>query len=285
MAVTPEQLAEKVLTIASLPTVYLKLMEITNNPNSTSADIVTLISGDIGFSVRLMKLVNSAFFGYPSKIDSLSRAVTVIGTKQLQELVLATSVVDMFKNVPTELINMELFWKHSIVCGVIARILANHRREFNAERAFISGLLHDIGRLVILMIIPNLTKKTLSIAKAQEHLLFQVETDVVGFTHAAVGGALLKQWQLPEQVIYATQYHHSPSVADKFKADVALIHIADIIANALHPSSSGESFVSPLNTAAWDELGLSVAILEPMLAEFTQQYQDTLSIIMPDVAP
>lgn len=280
---TPEKLAQKILTIASLPTAYIRLGEIINDPDSSITDIVTLISGDIGLSVRLMKLVNSAFFGYPSKIDSLSRAVTVIGSKQLQDLVLATSVVDMFENVPNHLVTMESFWKHSIACGVIARVLANYRREFNVERAFVSGLLHDIGRIIMLMIIPDLTTTSFNIARSQNRLLYQTGKEMIGFDHAEAGGALLRQWQLPEQIVYATEYHHNPSAANRFKADVALIHIADIIADALLTSSSGEIFVSPLNSEAWDELGLSVNVLEPLLLEFTQQYKDTLSVVMPDI--
>jgi putative nucleotidyltransferase with HDIG domain len=191
-------------------------------------------------------------------------------------------VMDMFKHVPEDLVTREAFWRHSIACGVMARILANYRREFNVERAFVSGLLHDIGRLIILMVIPDLDKKAFILAQTQERLLFQTEMQVLGFTHAAVGAALLKRWQLPEQLIYAAAFHHRPSAANKFKADVALIHIADVIVNALY-ASSGEIFVPPLHSDAWDVLGLPVHALGPMLTEFTQQYQEMLSIVMPDL--
>jgi len=284
MSWTPENLAKEVLTIASLPTVYMKLVETTNDPNSSINDLITIVSEDIGFSVRIMKLVNSAFFGYPSKVDSLSRAVTIVGSKQLQDLALATSVFDTFKNIPIELVTMESFWKHSIACGVVARILANYRREFNIERAFVSGLLHDIGRLIMLMIIPVDTQNTFAIARSQNKLLYKKETQTLGFNHAAVGGELLKQWKLPEQIIAAVKYHHNPLAAGRFKGDAALIHVADLIVNALAISSSGEKMVPPLNSEAWDELGLSVNIMDTLVSDFKQQYQEALDIITPGAA-
>jgi putative nucleotidyltransferase with HDIG domain len=277
---TPEKLAKEVLTVTSLPTVYIKLVETANNLNSSCDDFVAIISEDVGLSVRLMKLVNSAFFGYPSKIDSLSRAVTIVGIKQLQDLALATSVFDTFKNIPNDFVTMEAFWKHSIACGLVAKILANYRREFNVERAFLSGLLHDIGRLIIFMVIPKMAKTSFDSAHSQNQLLYQVEKQVMGFNHAAVGGALLKQWKLPEQIIYAVKYHHTPLAANRFKADVALVHVADLIIAGLAISSSGERLVPPLKTEAWDELGLPDNILDSLLIDFNKQYQDAVSIIM-----
>ena len=277
---TPERLAKRVLTVTSLPTVYLRIVELVNDPNSANNDFVTAISEDVGLSARLMKLVNSAFFGYPSKVDTLSRAVAIIGIKQLQDLALATSVFDTFKNLGHDFVSMESFWKHSIACGVAARILANYRREFNVERAFVSGLLHDIGRLVMFTLIPGEVKTIFETAQSQSLLLYQVERQVLGFTHAVVGGELLKQWQLPEQIAIAVKYHHNPVAANRFKVDVALLHVADLIASALTMDSSGEKLIPPLDHDAWDELGLSEKIIGALLKDFKCQYPVATEIIM-----
>lgn len=282
MTWTPEKLAKEVLTITSLPSAYIKLVETANNPNSSSRDFVSIISDDVGLSARLMKLVNSAFFGYPSKIDSLSRAVSIVGIKQLQDLALATSIFDTFKNVPNDYVTMESFWKHSIACAVIARILANYRREFNVERAFVSGLLHDIGRLIMFMVIPDKATEAFNLALSQNQLLYLAEKQVIGFNHAATGSALLKQWKLPEQIIYAVKYHHNPKAANRYKVDVALIHIADLIIAALPMYSSGERLVPSFSIDAWNELELPVTILDSLMNDFNLQYQDALSIIMSD---
>lgn len=280
MTPTAENLAKKVLTLASLPSVYLRIVELADSADSSTHDFVTVISEDISLSARLMKLVNSAFFGYPSKVDTLSRAVTIIGIKQLQDLALATSVFDMFKNIDNELVSMEAFWRHSIACGVIARILANYRREFNVERAFVSGLLHDIGRLAMFMLIPNEMKSVFDAAQAQNRLLYQAERQVLGFTQADVGGELLKQWKLPEQIVFAVKYQHRPTASIRFKVDIALIHLADLIASAWILDNSGEAWVPPLDNEAWEELGLDAGIINKLIGDFDHQYRNATDIIM-----
>ncbi|TNF36982.1 MAG: HDOD domain-containing protein, partial [Gammaproteobacteria bacterium] len=137
--------------LASLPTVYNKLNEAVDSPTSSSQDIADIIMEDSALAARLLKLSNSAFFGFPSRIDTISQAVTVIGMRELRDLVLATSVVSMFKDIPTNLVSPESFIEHSIATGVAARVMATHRRESNVERFFVAGLLHDIGRLVLFM--------------------------------------------------------------------------------------------------------------------------------------
>lgn len=276
---TPEKLADKVLTITSLPTIYLKLVETANNPASSSQDFVAVISEDVGLSVRLLKLVNSALFGYPSKIDSLNRAVTIVGIKQLQDLALATSIFEMFQNIPNEFVTMESFWKHSVACGVVARILANYRRDFNIERAFVSGLLHDIGCLIMFMLMPEEINSVFASARSQQQLVYRTEKQILGFTHANVGSQLLKRWKLPEQIIYAVNYHHTPDAAERFKVDIALVHVADLIISALDCDNSGEHLVPPLNNAAWNELGLSVSILDTLLNDFELQFQDAIGVM------
>lgn len=277
---TPDKLAKEVLTMTSLPSVYLKLVEKAQDPNSSNADFVAIIGEDIGLSARLLKLVNSAFFGYPSRIDSLSRAIAIVGIKQLQDLALATSVFEIFKDLPNKFVTMDSFWKHCIACGVVARILANYRREFNIERAFVSGLLHDIGRLIMFMTIPDIANQIMETARNEQQLLYLAEKKILGFTHAQVGGALLKRWQLPEQVVFSVSYHHLPNATNRHQVDIALIHVSDLIVTALSATSSGEIYVPPLQNEAWDELDLPVSIFDTLLSDFEQQYQDAISIIM-----
>ena len=129
------------LEIPSLPMIFTRIDEAVNNPRSSLADIGRIISEDSSLTARLLKIVNSAFYSFPSKIETISRAVTVVGTQQLRDLALATSVMKLFQGIPPDLINMEAFWKHSIACGVAARVLAAHKREANIERFFVAGIL------------------------------------------------------------------------------------------------------------------------------------------------
>ena len=135
--------------IPSLPTIFYQINEAVGDPRSSMRDIAQIISADQSLSARLLRLVNSAFFGFPSKIDTISHAVTIIGTKQLRDLALATTVIQMFKGIPNDLIQVKSFWQHSIGCGIGSRLLASFQKMANVEHFFVSGLLHDIGRLIL----------------------------------------------------------------------------------------------------------------------------------------
>lgn len=282
MILDPEVLVQKTKVISSLPLVYTRVQEAVNDPHSSNRDLANIISEDPGLAARLLRMSNSPFFGFASKIDTINRAVTVIGTKQLCDLVLATSVMRLFHGVSPELVCMESFWRHSVACGVAARILATYRREPNVERFFVAGLLHDIGRLIIFMQIPEIALKVLQEAHSRTALLYEVESEMLGFDHAAVGGALLTQWWLPEHTVEAVAHHHRPSDSPNEHIDAALVHIADLIVNAMCIGTSGERFVPPLDLRAWERIGLPVSVLAPTLTQLERQYSEAISVIMPE---
>ena len=148
MSVTAEELVKRTLNVASLPTLYTKVDEAINRQASGQL-IVDLISEDTAMSARLLKFVNSAMFNFPKRIDTVSQAIAIIGTQQLRALILASSVMAMFKDIPADLIDMESFWRHSVAVGTTARVIASLRRDSNIEYYFLAGLLHDIGRLIL----------------------------------------------------------------------------------------------------------------------------------------
>lgn len=281
MVWTAERVVKETRGISSLPMVYQQLSAAIDDPNSANRDIEQVIRTDSGLTARLLRVANSALYSFPSKIDTISRAITVIGTAQLRDLALATSVFKMFEGVASEVLDVEAFWRHSIACGVVARILAGYRRESNVERFFVAGLLHDIGRLLMFMTIPEQVSKALNSAAEQQQLLFKAEKEIIGFDHAAVGGVLLKGWKLPEHTVNAVKYHHRPAIASGPHADAAIVHLADIIANAMQLGASGERFVPALDVSAWEQLGLSASILAPTLEQTEHQFQDAIKAILP----
>ena len=170
MAQDPRDIVKRVMKVASLPQIFLKVEEVLNDPDSSNVHLSRVIQEDPGLTVRLLRLSNSAFFGFSAKVEAVNQAITVLGTQQLRELVLACSVMNVFKDVPEELVNMESFWRHSIACGVVARAFASLRHESNVERYFVTGLLHDIGRLVLLMEVPKKMAVIFERARAEVQL-------------------------------------------------------------------------------------------------------------------
>jgi HD-like signal output (HDOD) protein len=276
----PRELIESCVEISSLPMIFHRVNEAVNNPKASMADIAKVIGDDPGLTVRLLRLVNSAFYGFPSKIDTIRQALVVIGTRQLCDLALGTSIMTLFNGIPEDLVNMESFWRHSITCGMASKTLAVYRRETNIERFFVVGMVHDIGRLVIYKKISEQGRQVLLRCKSSGALLFLGEQEVMGFDHATLGGMLLQSWNLPPGIVEAVAFHHQPCDARHYPIESAVVHIADIIANAMQSGSSGERFVPPLDGRAWDTLGLSTSILSPTLDHLGQHLNDMVQSIL-----
>ena len=267
--------------IATLPVIYSSVNELVDSPTSSASDLGKVISADQGFTSSLLKLVNSSFYGFPSRIDTVSRAVTIIGFKQLRELVLATSVMSMFKNIGKDIsLNMEEFWKHSIGCGLASRILAIYSGQKNPESYFVAGLLHDIGRMVLLDKYMDEYGKVLSAVNEENLLVFEAEMDILGFTHAAVAGELVSLWNLPDTLRTAVGYHHNPNRAKNAAMYADIVHIADILTHVCEIGLSGEQFVPPLVVDAWERVGLRKSILEPVFEKIEEQFEETYLFIM-----
>jgi HD-like signal output (HDOD) protein len=276
MDVSPRDLLRGYVEVSSLPTIHIKLEEAINNPKKSMSDIAKVIREDPGLTARLLRIVNSAFYNFPSKVETISQAVTIVGTQQLSALALATSVMNMFKGIKTNLVSMELFWKHSIACGLAARVLATMRRDNNAERFFVAGMLHDIGRLILYTKLTDKSQEILETASKKPQILYEAERDALGFTHAVVGGLLLQTWKLPTSLEEIVMYHHNPSLATRFPVETAIVHLADIIVHSMRLGTSGETFIPPLDPAAWEKLGLHPSVLASVEEQIDRQYQDSV---------
>ncbi|HLP18077.1 MAG TPA: HDOD domain-containing protein [Bacteroidota bacterium] len=277
---TPQSLLQGYVEISSLPMMFVRITEAINNPRTSVNEISKIISEDPGLTARLLRVVNSAFYNFPTKIDTISRAVTIVGTQQLRDLALATSVIRLFKGIPRELVNMESFWRHSIACGAAARTFAAYRRESNIERFFVAGILHDLGRLVIFGKIPDQAREALAMAEEKNISLLQAERTVLGFDHALVGRALLQQWKLPNNLVDVVSYHHLPTNSVAFPNETAIIHIADIFAHTLGLGASGERSVPAFSIEAWDLMGMQTSIIPSVIKEVERQYDEAIYAIL-----
>lgn len=280
MTITSASLVKNVTTVVSLPNVFTRIDDLINSPNSSLSDIAKVISDDTGLAARLLRIANSAMYNFPSKIDTITRAITVIGTRQLRDLVLATKVIQMFNNLEGNDVDMETFWQHSIACGITARALATVRRESNVEFYYLLGLLHDIGRLIMYIEIPEKASESMQLGRDQDMLLYQAENESLGFDHAAVGAELLSAWKLPKSMCDATLYHHRPSRSFNYTIEATYVHVADLIVNTLQLGSSGEEDIPPLDENAWETLKLPASIVTEVYKQLHYQYQDAVHLFL-----
>ena len=281
MTTSAQDLVQGTLELASLPEVVMRTIDLINDPKTSTAEIGQVLAEDPALTARLLKIVNSPFYGFPSRIDTVSRAITVIGTLELLDLILATSVIKAFRGIPTDLVDMDSFWEHSLYTGVVARILAGRMRAPNTERHFIAGLLHDIGALALYKQAPDIAATALRRARAEVAPLHEIEQELLGFDHGEVGGELMRAWRLPETLVEAIRFHHTPQLAQEHRLDTALIHLADVIACAVHNPITENGRVPPMDAAAWDLTGLPVQIMESIITEADAQFADARAVILP----
>jgi putative nucleotidyltransferase with HDIG domain len=247
-----EQLIENVSQLVSPPEVYYQLEGLIHKPHASLDDIASVIRTDLDLSARLLRIANSAFYGFPAKIESIPRALATVGTRQLRDLVLATTVVRLFSQIPFEMINMNLFWHHSMHTGLLARSLASRMGEPNEERFYLVGLLHDIGHLVLYLKLPDQVQAILLQASEEELPRYQVEIATLGYDHGELGAALLTSWRLPAAVIEPVRYHHFPASASNYPIEATVVSLA----NDLVHEAAGERPVTADTQRILNELGI-----------------------------
>lgn len=191
------KLSQKKIILPEIPSIVFELNEVIANPVSSVEQIAQVVNKSPSLTALLLKIVNSSSYGFPSKIIGVSHAVTLIGTREISGLALGISILSIFKKIPKEIIDMYSFLKHSLACGILSRILAANINFPQTEQLFVSGLLHDLGRLIFYIHFPEESRNVLSRSKNRCNLLYEEETDYLGCNHAQIGKQLLKQWKLP----------------------------------------------------------------------------------------
>lgn len=266
--------------VSSAPVVYLKLKEAIKDPDSTFDDFSTILLSDAAICARLLRIVNSAFYGFSEKIETVTHALNILGVTQIQELALAVSVMSKFEGIPGELVDMDSFWRHSIACGVISKKIAVDFNLQNSERYYIAGLLHDIGSLVIFKKNGATELEVLKECEKNGTNLFQEETKRYGYDHADVGGTLLDSWGLSHNLIRVTLCHHFPQGGDLDSSLIDVVHIADHVAYDMGLGSSGELFVPALSEGILEKLKISSDYLLEFRKDVEQEFDAAIQVFL-----
>ena len=235
-------LLDDVEGLVSPPDICLRLFELIHAPNTGAADIAAVVSVDPNLTARLLRMANSSFYNFSRKVDTISRAITVIGNTELYQLVLSISAVKTFAHIPNELVKMETFWRHSVYTGLLARALAIRANVLHPERLFVAGLMHDLGSLVLYHQRPDAMRDILLVADGDEEVLYQSELERFQFSHASVAAHMMEQWQLPEALIDAIKCHHQPEAAQMASVEAHILYLANHLVNE---SEQGNFMGSP----------------------------------------
>lgn len=276
------ELVKGVGGLVTLPDVFIRINQLVENPNSSTADIAKAVSQDPSFTVRLLRVANSPFYGFPSTIDTVSKAVSVIGTSQIRNLALSMSAASTFAGLPNNLVSMDNFWHHSLYCALVARILARQARKCDPEALFTAGLLHDIGELIIFNRLPEQAKESLLLVLDQVDDLpvYQAERQIIGFDHAQVGGELARQWGLPPLLEECIAYHHSIAEAKRYPRETALVHLANILAQMAEVDTLALEDVSSVAPLAWQITGLGEDVIELVVREAQEEIVEAKKLFL-----
>jgi len=274
------ELAQKSSTLFSLPDVYMKLQQVIRKPDTGINDIADLISTDVSLTARLLKVANSSFYSFPAEIDTISRAINLIGTDQLMNLVLATSVAGSFSSVPEDVIDMDSFWRHNVDAALVARSLAVAGKLPDVERLFVIGLLHNVGKLIALTELPDLAKEALECDHSHDPWLCQQR--VLGFTFAECGAELLSNWGLPEGLVESVRFQNMPTLAGDDDASAAVLNIASRAASAMEQdicSDEGPDYLGLIDAESWALANVEQADLDAAVEFASEEAWNILGVI------
>jgi HD-like signal output (HDOD) protein len=281
---TPATLAREVLDLVSLPEIYLKVRELLDDPGSSLADIAQVISVDPGLTSRILRIANSAFCGFAAVIETVPHAMSLLGTQQIHDLVLATSIARAFSGIPEELVNMEQFWRTSVLCGAHAKVIADNCGILDSERMFTVGLLAHVGRLVLYLRLPTAMREAHVDASQKGISIPQALENKLGFDDAAVAGELLFTWKLPDSLVEPVRQHTHPVGLRDGDLGTAIVHVASAIADTRDLHLDADVLIRSLDETAWLALELNRESLSDLRADSEKLANDIVEQFLPEPA-
>jgi putative nucleotidyltransferase with HDIG domain len=244
----------KIENISALPTVPGNLKRISaviEKPGLTLDEIGRFVANDPALASKVLKMVNSAMYGFPGRITSVSYAVMLLGLNVVKGLLLGIAVFDIMEK------TMRGLWAHSVGCAVAARCIAEKKGLKDPEEFSIAGLLHDIGKAILVLEYQQEYEKAMDVAAEAKIPIFEAEKRVFSHGHAEVALWLTEKWRFPRNLVEVIAYHHRPPLSQIAPLETAIIHVADIIVRARGVGFAGDLFVPDLNKQAFDLLSLS----------------------------
>jgi HD-like signal output (HDOD) protein len=249
-----EKIKSTKIKLPELSSTVVAINETMADPMASANDVAEVVKKSPSLTALLLKIVNSSLIGF----------------KQIASLALGVSIMQSFKDIPKAIVDMEAFLKHSMACGLISRILSAYMNIRQTEQVFVSGLLHDIGRLILYKDFPHESKLYFKLAMESDKSLYSVERIHIGYSHARIGKHLIKAWNLPIVLENNVVFHHHPSDApDQKKA--AIIHLADIIVNGLGLGTSGERIIPQMDYKALENIDMPFKIFNTVVHQAIHQ--------------
>jgi len=252
---------ENINTLPTVPTVLKRLSAIIEKPRITMVEISNFISNDPALTSKVLKMVNSAIYGFPGRISSVSHATMLLGLNVIKGLLLGVSVFELMQK------TMNGLYEHSLACAVVSRTIAQKKGLKDPEEVSVAGLLHDIGKVVLMLEFQKEYEAAMKEAQTKRISIFEAEQNQFGATHAHVGSWLAEKWRFPRNLIEVMEFHHRPALAKNAPLETAIVHLADILVRARGCGFAGENLVPAVHPAAFELIALAEADIKDVLKE------------------
>lgn len=246
---------EKIKNIPSLPEIITKSIEIMQDKNTSASDLSKIISNDIGLTARVLKLVNSAYYGFPKQISTIQQAITILGFTTIKGVILSASIFKMFSQKGNQTFNYKNFWRHSLLVASGSRMISKYCAEKLEDDIFAAAFLHDIGKIIFAQYdwqnYSNVCKQELS----DDSAYMKAEEQYCGLNHCEIANLVAYSWNLPEIFCDIITYHHNPSHSSKFLKECAVVNIANELVKSIMSNENLNKYNIPLDLL--EKLGIS----------------------------
>ncbi|HOJ14777.1 MAG TPA: HDOD domain-containing protein [Deltaproteobacteria bacterium] len=291
---TVESLIARVHHLKTFSSVVMEIERLVSREDASLRDIAAVIEKDPPTAAAVLRLANSSYYGLAQKVGSVTTALSVLGLHTVRGLVGMAAVVRAFAGATFTLVKPELLWLHSLGCAASARVLAGEAGRGMQEEAFMAGLLHDIGLIVLLEAAEeDMVRVKEALASGAFDSQAEAEREAIGFSHAEVGAALASRWHFPEPLVHAIRYHHSaqaceararknlPASVDPHRGMLGVfVFIADQLAKAMAMGDTVDPLVSPIPEGLWTLTGIPVEALGRVMEEADELYEDLVDSLV-----
>ena len=273
-------LLRQVKDLPSLPDVAVKVARTIDHPTAGAGDVARVLTMDQGLTARVLRLANSVFYGAARRISTVSDAIVLLGMRTVRNLAMASSVEDVLgREVSGYAMRRGELWRHSCACANAAQSLAALTGYPVPEEAFVAGLLHDVGKVLLSVHMQTEFTNILKLAEEEEISFMDAEQRVLGFDHAEVGACVLERWNLPRPLVDAVRYHHAPMAQPEFSRLTALVHVADTMCVLLGIGVGGDGLHYALDRDAQARLGLSDEQIERQISDLSDLGKESADIL------
>jgi HD-like signal output (HDOD) protein len=272
-----KKLVDRIQGLPTLPVMLNNINQMILNPRTSPKEVAHVISNDPSLTSKVLRVVNSSFYGFPNRITTITHAIVILGFNTIKSIVLSSTIFDVFRRPlrPGDFDRTE-FWKHSIGCGAAAKAIGRRLNYPMLEELFIAGLLHDVGKIVMDQFMPDKFLEVLNVVRTKDCLIAQAETEVLGATHADVGAWLFEKWNLSKGLIETTRCHHNPALAGENQKLAEIIHLADILIRAARFGNGGDNKIPAISETAWKSLGLQHSDFDDLFVQTTGEIEKAM---------